>query len=72
MKLKLDHLESGQKDLVNKMEKGFDNVGEGFGRVDRIFDKMHSKLDRALYAIVTGLAGFVLKGGFDCYQGHKE
>lgn len=63
MKLKLDHLESGQKeikDLSNRMDRNFEHV-------DRNFDKMDSKMDRVLYGIITGLIGFVLKGGFDYY-----
>ena len=31
-------------------------------------DKMGSKIDRVLYAIITGLVGFVLKGGFNYYH----
>jgi len=58
MKLQLDHLESGQRDLSNKME--------------RKFDKTDSKIDRVLYGIITGLVGFVLKGGFDYYQVHGK
>jgi hypothetical protein len=68
VKLKLDHFESGQremkaeiKDLRNTMDKKFDNV-------DRKFDKTNGKIDRVLYGIITGLVGFVLKGGFDYYQ----
>ena len=57
MKLTLDHLESGQRDLSSKME--------------RKFDKTDGKIDRVLYGIITGLVGFVLKGGFDYYQAKK-
>jgi len=72
VKLKLEHLESGQrkmrteiKDLSNKMEKKFEHV-------DRKFDKTDGKIDRVLYGIITGLVGFVLTGGFDYYQSHKK
>ena len=72
MKLKLDHLELGQKemraeikDLSRKMERKFDNV-------ERKFDKTDGKIDRVLYGIITGLVGFVLKGGFDYYQTNKK
>ncbi|KAI5795097.1 hypothetical protein EDC01DRAFT_654050 [Geopyxis carbonaria] len=65
MKLKLDYLELGQKeikteikDLGNKMDREFDHV-------DGKFDKTDCKIHRVLYGIVTGLIGFVLKGGLD-------
>ena len=42
------------------------------GKLERKFDKTDSKVDRVLYGIITGLVGFVMKGGFDYYQVHKK
>jgi len=83
VKLKLDHLELGQKemraeikDLSSKVDRKFDNVERKFDNVerkfDRKFDKTDGKIDRVLYGIITGLVGFVLKGGFDYYQTNKK
>jgi len=79
VKLKLDHLELGQKemraeikDLSSKMERKFDNVERKFDNMERKFDKTDGKIDRVLYGIITGLVGFVLKGGFDYHQTNKK
>ena len=61
MKLKLDHLELGQKemraeikDLSSKVDRKFDNVERKF---DRKFDKTDCKIDRVLYGIIIDLVG---------------
>ena len=65
MKLKLDHLESGQREMRAEI-KDFSS------KMERKFDKTDGKIDRVLYGIITGLVGFVLKGGFDHYQTNKK
>ena len=65
MKLRLDRIESAQREVVSEMN-------DLSGEMERKFDKMDSKIDHALYGIITGLVGLVLKGGFDYYQSHKR
>ena len=43
-----------------------------FELVDAKFARMDGKIDRAVYLIITGLVGFVLKGGFDYCQVHNK
>ncbi|KAI5790629.1 hypothetical protein DFH27DRAFT_570713 [Peziza echinospora] len=65
MKLKLDQLDSGQRDLARE-QRDFRN------KMERRFDRTDSKIDRVLYGVITGLVGFVLTGGFDYYQVHAK
>ena len=51
------------------MKAEFKGLG---GKMEREFDKTDSRIDRVLYGIITGLVGFVVKGGFDYYQIHKK
>ncbi|KAG0137543.1 hypothetical protein HOY82DRAFT_649264 [Tuber indicum] len=72
IKLKLDYIKTGLsetkaviKELGNKIEKKFDKIN---GK----FDKTDSKIDRIFYGVISGLVGFILKGGFDYYQATKK
>jgi len=58
MRLKLDHLESGQKEMKSEIK-------ELSNRIDRKFDRMDTKVDRVLYVIISSLFAFALKGGYD-------
>lgn len=76
MQLKLDHLESGQKEvkseikyLSTKMDAKFDKMD---AKMDKKYDKMDGKIDRLLYAIIGGFATVILKGGFDFYISEKQ
>lgn len=40
-------------------------------KIDSKFDRTDSSIDRVMYSIIAGL-DFVVGGGFDYYQDHKE
>lgn len=70
MNVKLGHLEAGQKELSNTMEKKFDKK---FDKLDSdlkaLGNKMDNKFDRMLYFFLGAL---VLEGGFDFYMQEKK
>ncbi|PWW75244.1 hypothetical protein C7212DRAFT_324098 [Tuber magnatum] len=65
IKLKLDHIQSGQ----TEMRADIKDLGN---KTDKKFDRTDGKIDRIFYGIITSLVGFVLKGGFDYYQAAKK
>ncbi|KAG0124355.1 hypothetical protein HOY82DRAFT_634209 [Tuber indicum] len=65
IKTRLSETKAEIKDLGNKTEKKFN-------KIDGKFDKTDSKIDRIFYGVISGLVGFILKGGFDYYQATKK
>jgi hypothetical protein len=61
MSSKLDHVDAGQREMKAEMNKKFD-------KIETKMDKQSDKMDKMLYAIVGGIATFLLKGGFDSYM----
>jgi hypothetical protein len=69
MKVEIGHLAMGQrelkseiKDLGHRMDKDMKDLGKGLG----------NKIDRVLYGIITGIIGWMIKGGYDIYDERKE
>jgi hypothetical protein len=69
MKASLQHLEAGLRETRMELR---DMKGELRADVKDLGDKMDRKLDRLLYMVISGLVGFVLKGGFDYFVSGKE
>ncbi|KAG0644273.1 hypothetical protein HOY80DRAFT_1078213 [Tuber brumale] len=85
--VRLDHLESRQKDmkadikdLSNKMDKKFESVENKFdkkfesmeNKFDKKFEHMTDKIDKILWAAAAIVGGVVLNIGFGSYKGRYE
>jgi hypothetical protein len=61
MKVEIGHLGMGQRELKSEI-KDLRN------RMDRDIKDLGKKIDRVLYAIITGIIGWMIKGGYDIYD----
>jgi hypothetical protein len=65
MKVEIGHLGMGQRELKSEIK----DLGN---RMDRDIKDLGKKIDRVLYGIITGIIGWMIKGGYDIYDERKE
>ena len=77
---KVEKAYSAIKDLGHKMENDIRELSNGMksdmkdlsNRMDRISEKSDARVDRMVYAVLSGMLALLIKGGLDSYWKDKR